>query len=209
MIIIGYLIWITIYRLLSSKPQIQKVFLTLGLVMLTGSGLAFAKYHQEISETLGRKATFGGRTTIWEVTYDWIKISPVAGQGGSFWLNQGGSATSNHHHEYVNRGYNGFLDSLVQSGLLAPMLLLAVLILLASETKLRWGEKFLLLLVALLSMLSETHSFAGNFLSQGATTARAILIFWVAYTISQNQALLKKNIDPSVLNLPKPKNTEI
>lgn len=186
LIVTSYALWLYSLRLSNKTKLLKKVILTLGLATIIASSVGVTLYHKEISKHLGKKETLGGRTTIWEVTYDWIKLSPTTGNGGNFWFNQGGSAASNHHHEYVNRGYNGFIDSLVQSGFLGLVLLIALIVALVVETRLRWGEKTLLFLVTVLSLITETHSFSGTFLIVGSTTTRALLIFWLAYCISQS-----------------------
>lgn len=190
--IVCYTLWLYSYRLCNNKKLLQKLLIVGALTTIATATIGIGIYHKEISIQLGKKETLGGRTKIWESAYDWILLSPTTGYSGSFWFNQGGSAASNHHHEYVNRGYNGFLDTLIQSGFLGLMLLIALLLTLVIETRLRWGEKMLLLSLAFLSLITETHSFAGTFLIQGGTTVRAVLIFWVAICLSQNTALCKK-----------------
>jgi O-antigen ligase len=185
LVIAIYIAWLFFFRLIKKNKKLAHFALWTSITAICIGSVMAVSYHKELSSALGKKETIGGRTTIWEVTYDWIKISPVLGNGGSFWLNQGGSSASNHHHEYANRGYNGFLDTLVQSGLPGLLLLVIFMISAVKETKLRNGIKILLLLSATLSLLSETHSFTGTFLIFGGATTRAILIFWLAYCLSQ------------------------
>jgi O-antigen ligase len=185
LVIAIYIAWLYFFRLIKKNKKLAHFALITSIVSICIGAVVAINYHKDISSALGKKETMGGRTTIWEVTYDWIKISPVIGNGGSFWINQGGSGASNHHHEFVNRGYNGFLDTLVQSGLPGLLLLTIFMFSAVQETKLRWGTRILLLLCATLSLLSETHSFTGTFLIYGSTSTRAILIFWLAYCLSQ------------------------
>lgn len=185
LVIAIYIAWLYFFRLIKKNKKLAHFALITSIVSICIGAVVAINYHKDISSALGKKETMGGRTTIWEVTYDWIKISPVIGNGGSFWINQGGSGASNHHHEFVNRGYNGFLDTLVQSGLPGLLLLTIFMLSAVQETKLRWGTRILLLLCATLSLLSETHSFTGTFLIYGSTSTRAILIFWLAYCLSQ------------------------
>jgi O-antigen ligase len=199
-------LWLYTYRLFSNYKFIQKLIVAIAIATIGITGTTFIVYHKEISEALGKKDNLGGRTKIWEAAYDWILLSPVTGNGEDFWLNHGGSAASNHHHTYVNRGYNGFLDTLVQTGIIGLALLLAFIVTTTNESKLRWGEKCILLLAIGLSLLSETHSFTGSFLIKGESTSKAILVFWLAYLVSQNKTLIAKPKTKKVLNLPKIQN---
>lgn len=192
LVIVSFIILLYCYRHFQNhkyQKTIQKSLIYLTSLLFISSIILVPIYYKEISLLMGKKETLGGRTKIWESSFDWVKSSPVTGNGGAFWGNQGGSAAGNHHHEYVNRGYNGFLDVLVQYGTTGLLLLIAILFLAVKETKLRWGEKTLLLLATILSLLTESHSLAGSFLIKGETTARAILIFWLAFCLSQNKSI--------------------
>jgi hypothetical protein len=176
--------WFFVYNKLHINKKIQKTFLYTSLATLLLTMLVSLVAYKDISEMLGRKETIGGRTKIWEVAWDWTTQSPATGHGPSFWTEQGATPIRNSHHEHANRGYNGFLDTFVQSGAISVLLLISILFYAPLSTRLSPSNKAILILFGFLCLITETHSFSGTFLNTSNTTARAILVLWLAYCIA-------------------------
>jgi O-antigen ligase len=159
----------------------------LGIVLSRGE-LAF-----RLAEAFNRKVNLGGRLDSWQVALDWTQLNPLTGQGCGFWQNAGTVARNNMGPYSAIDCDNGFLEVAVQSGWPASLLLAAVLVTAALATvmtlknpKISMEKRLIGLGLAVISLLTENHGFAGERAHPQFLTA-GFLACWLAWNLYANQ----------------------
>jgi O-antigen ligase len=143
---------------------------------------------EDISLLLGKNDNLNGRLDVWNTSMNWIKESPLLGNGPNFWYERGTIAVHNTGNQgHRPRGFNAILDTSVQSGIIASVLLCLAFLMSLKNTSLTYREKYLLCSGLFLSFLTETHSFMGIPPNLG----EGILVTWLGFVWSATLVLPK------------------
>jgi exopolysaccharide production protein ExoQ len=119
-------------------------------------------------KTLGRDATFTGRTQIWQhITLQ--TVNPLIGSGyWNFWGGPGGLSVNQEMDSLIPNAHNGYLDIYLDGGIIGVILLFAILIVWGVRTSKSASSKkadrmqlmrFAILIVAIVYNLSESVYF--------------------------------------------------
>jgi exopolysaccharide production protein ExoQ len=119
----------------SLRRQVTPIVLTVFLVAIIGYGLTVMKLLPGLDDVInaatssvGKDASFNGRTPIWELVRTYIAEHPVIGTGyGAFWVGPFDTSPSYEFYKrlyfYPGEAHNGYLDIVLDLGFVGLLLL--------------------------------------------------------------------------------------
>lgn len=123
--------WALLY-LKSRPPGSRWLPASIGTAVVSGGAVLVVAFLSTAVSALGRDTTLTGRTQIWAIVWDYIRASPWIGVGwGGAWDDGDGPREEIWNRLYlrIDHAHNGYLDTLLQTGVVGLTLLLgAVLI---------------------------------------------------------------------------------
>lgn len=133
---------------------------------------------ENISKLLNKNENLNGRLDVWKTSVTWITKEPIVGNGPNFWLEKGVIAVHNKGtQDHRPGGFNALIDTSVQAGIPAAVLLCLFFFLSLKTTSLNYRQRYILATSLVLSFLTETHSFIGI----SPNIGEGILVTWLGF----------------------------
>lgn len=168
----------------------RRVGAVVGPVLLVLGGIVVAA-RSTLSEGLGRRPTFSGRTVIWDVAFDFVAEHPVRGWGFmAIWTQPDIIARLAERNNVVFEAHSGYVEILLGTGLVGLLALVVVILMAVHRTAASaWDGPgvlgfwaFGLVLYAVTVNLGETY-------------VGANLLPWVLLLVATGQALTVRSHD--------------
>ncbi len=198
-LLVGIFCIILTSLLIGVKKVRQKNIATIFVLVVSVSILSiFISNVTVIFESLGKDTTFSGRTIIWPKLIEMLSEDPFLGFGyGAFWEN--GTATRIETSFYftwiVNHAHNGFLELLLDMGILGMILFISVTIFMLKTLKTVSKEPnttFIVSLVLSYTIFTYLMNITQIFLNKQNSFYWCFFVFLYCYIYFRKNGLIVK-----------------